>query len=110
MPTPENIGEELSRIEVQDRSPDAIPIEVKRGVGHRIVEKLSGLKIDNATLHEAGVIRVNEAQKAAAIAREQPADLAAAGPAIAGEPISPVQKERALHLVKNDAENHGRLH
>lgn len=110
MSTPENIGEQLSRIEVQDQSPHAVPIEVRRGVGHRIVEKLSGLKVDSTTLHDAGVIRTGEAQHAADIARRQPPDPEAAGPAIAREDASPIEKERALQIVKNTAESQERMH
>jgi hypothetical protein len=61
MSEPENIGEQLRRIEVQDQSPDSINVEVKRGIGQRVLSKIG---MDEATMQEARIMRANQAQNA----------------------------------------------
>lgn len=91
MTSQENIGEQLHRIEVQDQSPDPVPITVKKGLGQRALNKLG---LDSDTLQDAGVIRAGEAQRAQDIAAEPnkaPSELSA----------SPIVAERAQQLIEN---------
>lgn len=91
MKSPESINQELGRIEVQDQSPDPIPITVKRGIGHRILDKLG---VDS-TLHDSpGIISTNEAQRAQDIAGES-------GKAPTELDANPIERERAQQLIES---------
>lgn len=94
MSQPESISQELGRIEVQDQSPDPVPIEVKRGIGHRILDKLG---VDS-TLHDSpSIMRTSEAQRAQDIAAQPnaPTELDA----------SPIEAKRASQLIENTQGN-----
>lgn len=99
MTSPESISHELQRIEVQDQSPDPVPITVKKGLGQRALSKIG---LDSDTLRDAGVIRAGEAQRAQDIAAQPdaPVELGA----------SPIEAERAQQLIENTQGNIKRYH
>lgn len=71
-------AEQARKIEVTGESQGPVPIDVQRGIGQRVLNKIG---LDRESLREAGVIRTHEAQASEDIARGlKPAETANVGP------------------------------